>query len=90
MPFYILCLIAVEVINIDELKMLSDIKSAGAWFVGKFASIILDKFDQLSSDKGNVNSSYIFVPIFDMIDKKYIFDLRNKIDFVFEKYRGNI
>ena len=35
----------------DDSKMLSDIKSAGGWFVGEYATTIFEKFDQLKSDK---------------------------------------
>lgn len=40
-----------EVMKMDDSKMLSDIKSAGGWFVGEYATTIFEKFDQLKSDK---------------------------------------
>lgn len=35
----------------DNLKMLSDIKSAGGWFVGEYAELIFEKYAQLKSDR---------------------------------------
>ncbi|MDK2918996.1 MAG: hypothetical protein PWQ37_1729 [Candidatus Petromonas sp.] len=31
--------------------MIDDIKSAGGWFVGKYAGLIFEKYDQLKSDR---------------------------------------
>lgn len=40
-----------EVIEMDELKMLKDIKSAGGWFVGEYAALIIENHVKLLSDK---------------------------------------
>jgi hypothetical protein len=37
--------------EMDEAKMLKDIKSAGGWFVGEYAAMILENHEKLSIDK---------------------------------------
>jgi hypothetical protein len=44
--------ITLEVINMDDAKMLSDIKSAGGWFVAEYAALIVERNNRLRNDKG--------------------------------------
>jgi len=37
--------------KMDNSKMLSDLRSAGGWFVGEYAALIFENYDQLQSDK---------------------------------------
>jgi len=36
----------------DDLKTLKDIRSAGGWFVGEYAAIVDEHYEQLENDKG--------------------------------------